>query len=430
MVFAVCRAGKHQNIIMDQALSPQQLKHRRLKKLLAFGALALVLLSSAWGVHRLASASVALSELRVAEVRPGAVANTVNAAGVVVPVHEEQISSPNQTRIAKLVAKAGQKVAAGELLMVLDDHSLRLAIDNLREQISQQEIRAQLLGMEMEGTLKKIASEIELLELDLQSNRVKLARYQKLGAVGITSAVDQQAAELAVRRNEVQLRQHREMLVDTRRTTSSNIAAARLQKSILQKQMELQQNLLAQTQVKAPFDGMLTWLLAEEGASLNAGQMIAKVSELNNFKVEASVSDFYARYLNPGQAVRVEYSGQILMGQVQTILPEIQNGTVKLLVSLEQPNHPLLRHKLRVEANIITEQKAHSLIVDSGPAINGRGRQDVYVLEAGAAVKKSLEIGLGDSKVVEVVGGAKAGDKLIISDISRFKHLASFRVSQ
>lgn len=415
---------------MDRQIGEVTLQQRRRKKILLLIGVTSLLLLTLWGINRVISPSASIGEMRVSQVRLGAVDNTINAAGVVVPVREEQLSSPHQSRISKLIAKAGQSVKAGELLMVLDDHTIRLAIDNLREQISQQEIRAQVLGMEMETTLKKLASEIELLELDLQSNRVKLERYQKLGAIGITSKVDLQAAELAVKRNEVQLRQQREMLIDTRKTTLSNIQAAHLQKSIFQKQMAMQQRLLDQTQVKAPFDGLLTWMLADEGASVNTGQLIAKVSELNNFKVEATVSDFYARYLNAGQKVRVEYSGQSLDGEVQTILPEIQNGTVKLIVSLAQANHPVLRHKLRVEANIITEQKFNSLIVDTGPAINGKGRQDIYVLEAGYAVKKNLEIGLGDSKVVEIIRGVKAGDQLVISDVSRFKHLSSFRVKQ
>jgi HlyD family secretion protein len=158
--------------------------------------------------------------------------------------------------------------------------------------------------------------------------------------------------------------------------------------------------------------------------------MIAKVSELNNFKVEASVSDFYARYLKEGQTVRVEYSGQILKGEVQTILPEIQNGTVKLYVSLQQANHPLLRHKLRVEANIVTDKKEQAKIVDLGVAINGKGRQEVFVLEKGMAVKRIVEMGLGDNKVAEVVQGAQVGEQMVISDVSRFKHLNQFRVIQ
>ncbi len=415
---------------MDKAISQATIKLRKRKTIIGLCSVIVLLAGASWAINRGISASVALGELRVSEARIGAIDNTINAAGIVVPVREEQLSSPNQSRVTKVVAKAGQMVAVGELLMVLDDNTIKLAIDNLREQISQQDLRVQVLNSEMHASLKKIASETELLDLDLQNNKVKLARSQKLGAIGITSAADMQAAELAVKRNEVQLRQHREALIDTRTTTQGNVEAARLQKSIFQKQLESQQRLLDQTQVKAPFAGLLTWILADEGASVSTGQLIAKVSTLNDFKVEATVSDFYARYLSVGQKAQIEYSGQKLSAQVQTIFPEIQNGTVKLLLSLVQPNHPALRHKLRVEANIVTEQKERVLVFETGVAINGKGRQDVFVLEGGDAVKRSVEIGLSDSRMVEVLSGLKAGDKIVISDVSRFIHLARFRVMQ
>jgi len=244
---------------MDQNISQAILRTRQRRRWIIVFTVLISICGLAWALNRVVSQSVSLSELRVSEARVGRIDNTINASGIVVPVREEQISSPNQTRVSKVIAKAGQVVKAGELLMVLDDQTIRVAMDNLREQISQQSLRVQSLSLELDAQLKKIASDIELLELDLQSNRVKLMRFQKLGATGITSQVDVQAAELVVKRNEVQLRQHKESLFDLRKSTHSNIESAKLQRSIFQKQMELQQSLLAQTQVKAPFDGLLTW---------------------------------------------------------------------------------------------------------------------------------------------------------------------------
>jgi len=154
------------------------------------------------------------------------------------------------------------------------------------------------------------------------------------------------------------------------------------------------------------------------------------VSELDNFKVEASLSDFHARALSPGLAVRIEQGGQVLAGRVQTVLPEIQDGTVKLLVTLDQPHHPMLRNKLRVDVNIVTEQKNGVLVADSGPAINGRGRQALFVLRDGAARKTMVDIGASDGKAVEIVGGATLGERIIVSDLSRFKELDSIRVAR
>jgi HlyD family secretion protein len=414
---------------MDQPISQQTLRNRLRHSWLVGGSLLVGLTLTAWGINHLISPSVALAEIRVAEVRRGAVANTINATGVVIPVHEEQVSSPIDTRVAAVHVKAGQEVVAGDLMLVLDDQTIRLAMDGLDEQIAQQKIRVQSLTLAMHQKQKQLASEIELLGLDLESAKLKLERYRQLGKTGAFSAADLNAAELVVKRTEIELRQHRESVADMRRATATDIQGAELQKEILIKEQRQQKLLQQQTEVNAPFDGIVTFVLTDAGASVQSGQMVAKVSEQHNYRVEASVSDFYARYLSPGQQVRVGYSGQILRGEVQTILPEIQDGTMSFLVTLDEPNHPLLRNKLRVDANIITDQKTDVLVAENGPAFNGRGHQEIFILRDGVAFKQPIEVGLGDGKVVEIVSGAKAGDRLIVSDSSRYQHLSSIRIT-
>jgi HlyD family secretion protein len=154
------------------------------------------------------------------------------------------------------------------------------------------------------------------------------------------------------------------------------------------------------------------------------------VSGLDDWRVEATLSDFHARLLAPGQEVRVEQNGTVMAGRVHTILPEIQNGTIKLLVDLDQPHNPQLRNKMRVDVNIVTGRKAGVLVLDSGPAFNGKGPQPAFRVEGGAARKTTLELGGSDGKVVEVAAGARAGDRFIVSDTAAFKDLDSIRITR
>jgi HlyD family secretion protein len=414
---------------MDQAI-PIDILRRRGRQRLATGLLVFAgLCTAAWGFNRVLRPSVDAAAVVVAEVRRGNVDNTVNAAGVVIPVREEVVASPGASRVAHVHAKPGQQVEAGELLLELDDREIRLALEALKEQLAQQDNRVGILGLEMDQKLKQTRSSIELLEIDLQAARVRHERNQKLRSSGIVSGEDLLTAELNVKRAEISLRQQRELVEDTRRATASAIAAAKLQQAILHKQIARQEQLLAQTRVCAPFSGMLTWLLEEEGASVGAGQLVARVSELDNYRVEASLSDFHARLLAAGQAVRVEQNGEQLAGTVHTILPEIQNGSIKLLVDLAQPRNPLLRNKMRVDVNVITERRANVLVVDNGAAFNGRGRQPAFAVSDGLARKTMLELGASDGKVVEVVAGARAGQRFIVSDTSAFKDLDNIRIA-
>lgn len=414
---------------MDQALSLTTLRRRGLLRA-AVGALVCAgLCVAAWGVNRAVRPSVAAADVVIAEVRRGQVDNTINAAGVVIPVHEEVVSSPGASRVAKVLVKPGQQVRAGDLLLELDDREIRLALEALKEQAAQQENRVVVLTQEMEQKLKQTASAIELLDIDLLAARAKEERNQKLRTSGLVSGEDLLGAELNVKRTEVNLRQNRELLADTRRTTASSIAAAHLQKAILDKQIARQAQLLDQARVRAPFAGMLTFVVEDEGASVAAGQLVARITELNNYRVEATLSDFHARQMQAGQAVRIEQNGDVMTGTVHTILPEIQNGTIKLLVDLAQPHNPQLRNKMRVDVNIVTARRANVLVVDSGAAFNGKGAQPVFVVQDGVARKTQVTLGASDGKVVEVVAGAPAGAHLIVSETSAFKDRDSIRIS-
>jgi HlyD family secretion protein len=414
---------------MDQALSIDILR-RRSRQRLAAGAFLCVLLAGAlWGLNRLVRPSIAASDVTVSEVRRGSVDNTIDAAGVVLPVHEEVVSSPGASRVAHVHAKPGQQVKRGELLLELDDRAIRLSLESLQEQLAQQDNRILTLGQELDQKTKQTRSGIELLEIDLQAARAALERNQKLRASGLVSGENLLTSELNVKRTEIQLRQQRELIEDTRRATASSVDAARLQKAILGKQIAQQEQLLAQTRVCAPIDGMLTALIENEGTSVAAGQQVALVTELNNYRVEASLSDFHARQLAPGQAVRVEQNGEVLAGTVHTILPEIQSGSMKFLVDLAQPHHPLLRNKMRVDVNVITAHKANVLVIDSGAAFNGKGPQPAFRIEDGVARKTLLDLGASDGKVVEVASGARAGERFITSETSAFKDKDSIRIT-
>jgi HlyD family secretion protein len=414
---------------VDQPLDPRLHTRRRQRTLAAIGLAVLALFAGAWALNRMVAPSVAREQLRIVEVHRGAISDTISAAGVVVPVHEEQLVAPARSRVARVLVKPGQVVAAGDLLLELDASSIRLAIDNLEEQIAQQDIRVRALSLDLEAKHKQLSSEIELLALDLQSAKVNLDRYQRLLKLGAVSASELNAAELAVKRTEIELRQKRDTVAGSRAATQTEVAGAQLQAQVLRKALAQQQALLAQAQVRAPFAGMATWLLTDIGASVEAGQQVAKVSELRNFRVEATVSDFYARYLEPGQRVRVVYSGQAMAGKVQTILPEIKDGTVTLVVALDHPDAPLLRNRLRVDAYVVTAQKADTLVADAGPAFNGKGRQEVFMVDGGGAHKVAIDIGLSDGDAVEILSGARVGDKLIASDMSRWRDVERVRIS-
>jgi HlyD family secretion protein len=84
---------------------------------------------------------------------------------------------------------------------------------------------------------------------------------------------------------------------------------------------------------------------------------------------------------------------------------------------------------MRVDVNVVTERRTDVLVVDTGAAFNGRGPQPAFVVIGNAAHKRTLTLGASDGKVVEVAAGARAGDRVIVSDTHAFHELDTLRIS-
>ncbi|WP_229425133.1 hypothetical protein [Massilia sp. Se16.2.3] len=68
-------------------------------------------------------------------------------------------------------------------------------------------------------------------------------------------------------------------------------------------------------------------------------------------------------------------------------------------------------------------------MLDSGAAFNGSGRQAAFAVRDGVARKTTLELGASDGKLVEVVAGARPGERFIVSDIRAFAERDSIRIA-
>ena len=51
---------------------------------------------------------------------------------------------------------------------------------------------------------------------------------------------------------------------------------------------------------------MLTWVVEQPGTAIKRGDVLARIADLDRFRVEATISDSYASRLEAGLPVRVQ----------------------------------------------------------------------------------------------------------------------------
>lgn len=187
---------------------------------------------------------------------------------------------------------------------------------------------------------------------------------------------------------------------------------------------------LKKTQVRAPQKSVITWLNKSIGKKVSEGEVLVKLADLSSYKIEASFSDIHAEKVKVGMEVRVRVNRTNLKARIESILPEVENNTVKCNVILDNPNHELLRPNMRVEIFIILHRKKDVLRVANGPAFKGGREQEIFVVNGEYAEKRTVQLGINNTDFVEVSGNIQEGDRLIVSDMKNYLHLDQIKLSK
>ena len=405
------------------------LSHQRNKTTIRVILALFVIVAIFYGIHWLFTPSASRSSLRTAKVELGAITATINASGIVVPANEETLSSETNSRIVKVLAQLGQKVKQGTPILQLETRSLDLLIENIKENIALKETQINARKLNVKKTTNEINSHYQLLEVELERHSVKAARLKLLSSTGAAAKHDLLEAQLNVKRANIEISQLRQSVQDILSATNAEIEGLLLEKSILSKSLSEQQRLLIRSTIVANRTGILSWLKNEEGASVTIGEPLAKVSDSQNFRVEASLSDFYAPQLKPGMKASIAYNQLRLKGELETLSPTIENSVMKLIVRLNNPNNPQLHQNIRVDVGLITDQANRVNTLAKGPFITGKGLQKIFVIRDGIAIRTDVEVGLSNKDSYQIVRGVSPGDEVIISDVSRYIHLKEFVIN-
>jgi HlyD family secretion protein len=165
---------------------------------------------------------------------------------------------------------------------------------------------------------------------------------------------------------------------------------------------------------------VLTWVNEDIGATVNQGDVLARVADLSSFRVRATISDAYADALHVGDPVIVRINDTDLRGTISTVSPAADKGVVTFYAKLDEDHHPALRSNLRVDVYVVTKAHKGVLRVKNGPFYQGGNEQAVFVVEGDKAVRRTVRFGDSNFDFVQITDGLRPGDEIILTDTKDF----------
>jgi HlyD family secretion protein len=367
--------------------------------------------------------------VRVGKVERGDLEATVRASGQVVPAFERVVSSPVEARVLRLLRQPGAILEAGDPILELDTTTIRMQLDQLEEELARIENTRRQRRLEHGKTVAGLRHDIETQQLDVEIAEYRLQQNRKLHANGLIPDEVLKESEVAFEKATIRIEQLSEETIAADRTHETDLEQLDLDARLLRREMEETRRQLELATPRADHSGVLTWVTEEAGATVRRGDLLARIADLESFRVEASIADSYAPRLETGQPVHVLIGDESLPATLTRILPTIEGGTVRFVVELEQPSHSLLRHNLRVDVLVVTGSRRDVLKIPRGPYIRGGGDlHQVFVIRGDRAVRRDVRLGLVGHQYYELVDGLVEGDELILSDMNHRLHAERIRV--
>ncbi|MBU0983884.1 MAG: efflux RND transporter periplasmic adaptor subunit [candidate division Zixibacteria bacterium] len=414
---------------MDRELPEQLIRQRRIKRIAVIVIVAASLVLSVLALRAMIAPTLQRSKIRTAIAEIGRIDAAVTASGVVVPEFEQTLTTPVGSTVERILKRNGDAVVAGESILGLNTESLDLELARLGSELELQKNRKHQLTLDIERKSIDLQAQYDIKELETEFVLSQYNRTKHLHDLGGTTGeeLDRAALNLDIARRE--FAQAAKQIENQRAALETELDGLDLEIIIRENHLANLRRQRDLADVKASRPGIVTWVNDKVGASVTAGEVVARVADLGSFKIEGRISDIHAEKLRAGGPVRVRFGNRDLTGQISSVNPAVTSGTMSFEVELADSADPVLRPNLRADVYVITEYVDSVLRVANGPFHSRPVDQEVFVIDGNRAIRRVVDIGISNYDFVELKGDITPGDEIIISDMSKYTHMSAVNLS-
>lgn len=344
-------------------------------------------------------------EIAVAEMRP--MERAVTSTGILAAEEAATLSVKIGGRLRSLPVDLGSVVKRGDVIAQVEPRDYELRLQQAAAALAQ--ARA-TVGLPLDGVDDAFDPEATGLVKEARAVLNEAARNRdrvlKLSEQGVLSQSELDTVEAA---HKIALNRAQTALEEAR--TRQAVLAQRRAEIDLSKQQ------LADTSLRAPFDGTIQRRLANLGEFLPAGTPVAQLVKTDPLRLRVEIAERDAAAVRAGQRVSLTVEGDtnLYSGTLARVSPAIDDSSRMLLVEADVRNEGALRPGLFARARIVTQEDDPALVVPQASLVSFAGLEKVVTVVEGRAAERIITTGRRDHDWVEVVRGLKKGEPVVLN---------------
>ncbi len=318
----------------------------------------------------------------------------LNASGYVVARREATVSSKVTGKVVEVLLEEGMRVQAGQILARLDSANVQ--------------------------------SQIDLARAELDAARATLAETR----AHILEARQHHLRTLALAAENVASQSDLDRAVAQLDSLNARLAVQELEITVAEKRLEVLNQQLDDTIIRAPFTGVAVSKNAQPGemiSPISAGggftrTGIGTVVDMNSLEIEVDVNESYLNRVKPNQPVEAAldaYPDWKIPARVLAIIPtaDRQKATVRVRVAFDQLD-PRILPQMGVRVAFLDPEASSSsaaAVLIPRAALQGSAPTNwVWVVTDGRAQKRTVNSLPDEADPATVQTGLHAGESVIV----------------
>ena len=327
-------------------------------------------------------------------------AERLEAGGVVAAPESASVSSRIVATIVAVRVKAGDRVQAGDVLVTLEG-----------QDITAQTRQAQASAVAAEKSLSQSRTELGAAEAE---HRLATAWQKRIAALHArNSATDQERDEAEARLTGTAARlAGAQAGIDA---AEAHLAAARAAVGVAAATESF-------TTVRAPFDGLVTERLTDPGNLAAPGVPLLRIESGGTRQVVVRVDEARAAYVHPGDRVQVliDAVGEDIAPdtELEGVVAEVARavGVDQRAFTVKVGLPPAVTARSGSFARVMFRGAPRRALLVPALAVRRHGQvSSVFVVQAGVARLRLIQVGTASAEGIEVLAGLDAGESIVTS---------------
>lgn len=181
---------------------------------------------------------------------------------------------------------------------------------------------------------------------------------------------------------------------------------------------------IKQTELRAPFDGVVGLRRLSEGAYASTGSVLASLTKISPLKIEFSVNEKQANEIKPGTQIHfnIENDFNRYAAKVYAVESKLDEKTLSLKARAfyDNPGGKLKPgHSASIE--IVLREIENAIVIPSISSIAEMGRDIAFVYKNGKAKQVVLTKGMRTASSVQITKGLQMGDTLLVTGVMQLR---------